>query len=284
MNPQAQTTPRRRAAGTPAAADDTVQPVTEAPGGGGTQTLLRGLAVLELVAEGVTDVRGIAARLGTPRSTTHRLLGSLVQQGYLHHTPYRGYLLGPKLLLLGSRAQDQRPLVALARPHLETLAQQTGDTVHLGTVEGDDVLYLDKVSGMKGLEMRSRVGQRMPLASTGVGKALMLGMDETRWEHLYLTAAQLRVGCADKPSMRPWETYLAEMRGYVAQGSVYDFEENELGIRCVGAPVRDIGGGVVAAISVASALPYMPTERMERIAPVVRQHARALSQALGWKG
>ena len=275
--------PQRRASKAPAATNDAAPPPAE-PQASGTQTLLRGLAVLELVAEGMTDVRSIAARLGTPRSTTHRLLGSLVQQGYLHHTPYRGYLLGPKLMLLGSRAQDQRPLAALARPHLETLAQQTGDTVHLGTAEGDDVLYLDKVSGLKGLEMRSRVGQRMPLASTGVGKALMLGMDETRWERLYLTAAQLRVGNADKPPMRPWETYLAEMRGYVAQGSVYDFEENELGIRCVGAPVRDIGGGVVAAISVASALPYMPEERMARIAPVVRQHARALSQALGWKG
>lgn len=250
----------------------------------GTQTLLRGLALLELVAEGVGDVRGIAARLGTPRSTTHRLLGSLVHEGYLHHTPYRGYLLGPKLLMLGAKAQDQRPLVALARPHLETLARQSGDTVHLGIVDGDDVLYLDKVSGMKGLEMRSRVGQRMPLASTGVGKALMLGMDETRWERLYLQAAQQRIGLAEKPPMRPWEAYRDEMRVYRERSVVFDLEENELGIRCVGAPVRDIGGGIVAALSVASALPYMPEERMGRIEPVVRQHALALSRALGWKG
>ncbi|MCK6402037.1 MAG: IclR family transcriptional regulator [Sphaerotilus natans subsp. sulfidivorans] len=249
----------------------------------GTQTLLRGLAVLELVAEGVADVKTIAARLGTARSTTHRLLGSLVQQGYLHHTPYRGYLLGPKLMLLGSRAQDQRPLVTLARPHLETLAQQTGDTVHLGVIDGEQVLYLDKVSGLKGLEMRSRVGQHMPLASTGVGKALMLSMDETRWELLYLGAAQLRVGRSDKPPMRPWDDYLAEMRAYRTQGAVLDLEENELGIRCVGVPVRDISGEVVAAISVASAVPYMSEDRMHRIVPVVRRHAQALSQALGWR-
>lgn len=249
---------------------------------GGTQTLLRGLVVLECVADGVSDVRGIAARLGTPRSTTHRLLGSLVAQGYLHHIPYRGYLLGPKLLLLGQRALEQRPLAALARPHLEALAQQTGDTVHLGVVEGEEVLYLDKVSGTKGLEMRSRVGQRMPLASTGVGKALMLGMDEARWEALYRRAEAQRAGQPDKPPMRPWTEYLDEMRRYRAQGVVLDLEENELGIRCVGAPVRDIGGRVVAGLSVASALPWMPEERMARLAPVVRQRAESLSKELGW--
>ncbi|WP_235971839.1 IclR family transcriptional regulator [Azohydromonas caseinilytica] len=264
----------------------------EAPTGGaaegrstasGTQTLLRGLALLECVAEGVNDVRGIAARLGTPRSTTHRMLGSLVQEGYLHHIPYRGYLLGPKLLFLGQRALEQRPLAALARPHLEALAQQTGDTVHLGSVEGDEVFYLDKVSGTKGLEMRSRIGQRMPLASTGVGKALMLGMDETRWEALYRRAEEARQGREDKPPLRPWTLYLEEMRRYRAQGVVLDLEENELGIRCVGAPVRDISGQVVAGLSVASALPWMPEERMARLAPVVRQRAEALSKELGWK-
>ncbi|WP_119154093.1 IclR family transcriptional regulator [Caldimonas tepidiphila] len=253
------------------------------PSASGTQTLMRGLALLECVADGVSDVRGIAARLGTPRSTTHRMLSSLVQDGYLHHIPYRGYLLGPKLLYLGTKAMEQRPLAALARPHLEVLAQQTGDTVHLGTVEGDEVFYLDKVSGTKGLEMRSRVGMRMPLASTGVGKALMLGMDEARWDALYQRAAAAREGQPDKPPLRPWDDYVAEMRRYREQGVVLDLEENEMGIRCVGAPVRDISGQVVAALSVASALPYMPEDRMARLVPVVRQRAEAISKELGWK-
>lgn len=248
----------------------------------GTQTLMRGLQLIECVAEGIGDVRGIAQRLGTPRSTTHRMLGSLVQAGWLHHIPYRGYLLGPKLLWLGQQASEQRPLAALARPHLALLAQQTGDTVHLGTVEADEVLYLDKVPGTRGLEMRSRIGQRMPLASTGVGKALMLGMDEARWKPLHALARQARA--PGKPVLRAWRPWQAEMRRYREQDVVFDLEENEHGIRCVGAPVRDISGQVVAALSVASALPYMPDERMARMAPVVRTRARALSRELGWSG
>lgn len=249
----------------------------------GTQTLMRGLAILDCVANGLSDVGAISERLGTARSTTHRLLSSLVQQNYLHHIPYKGYLLGPQLLYLGARAQEQRPLAALARPHLEALAQQTGDTVHLGIREGEQVLYLDKITATKGLEMRSRIGQRMPMATTGVGKALMLGLSLARWETLYQCALGLRDAPGERPAMRPWDDYLAAMRQYQAQGWVRDLEENELGIHCVGAPVRDLSGEVVAAISVASAVPYMPDERMDRLGPVVLRRAQALSRELGWQ-
>ena len=138
----------------------------------GTQTLLRGLAILEAIANGARDMRAIGAALGTTRSTTHRLVSSLVQARYLRQVQ-GGYLLGPKLIELGTIALEQMPLTAVARPHLEALAEATLDTIHLGVRDGDDVLYIDKIPGTRGLEMRSRVGHRMPLASTGIGKALL---------------------------------------------------------------------------------------------------------------
>lgn len=245
----------------------------------GTQTLLRGLALLECVADGVTDAKGIAARLGTERSTTHRMLGGLVAAGYLHHIPYQGYSLGPKLIRLGARALEQRPIVAIARPHLERLARDTGDTVHLGCVQGSEVLYLDKIPGTRGLEMRSRVGQRMPLALTGLGKALMLGIPADRWRALY-DDGLTRVSRDARPLA--WLDYNARLAEAVARGWVYDFEENELGIRCVGAPVRDVTGTVVAGLSIASAVSHMTEERMAALGPVVRAAADAISNDLGW--
>lgn len=250
--------------------------------GAGTQTLLRGLALLECVASGVGDVKGIAARLGTPRSTTHRILNSLVAGQYLHHVPYKGYLLGPKLIQLGMQALEQRPLVAVAHPHLVELAQRTGDTVHLGAVEGTEVLYLDKIPGTRGLEMRSRVGMRMPLASTGVGKALMLGIPRAEWPDLYERACRFSAQGLNRPPLLPWPEFEEGLAGYIPKGWSFDLEENEIGIRCVGAPVRDVRGHVVAAISVASALPYMPHERMAELGPVVRATAEAISKELGW--
>ena len=249
----------------------------------GTQTLLRGLALLECVAEGIGDVKGIAARLGTPRSTTHRMLTSLVAGGYLHHVPYKGYLLGPMLIELGMKAMEQRPLVALARPHIEALAQRTGDTVHLGVAEGVEVFYLDKISGTRGLEMRSRIGLRMPLASTGLGKAMMLGLPRERWRALYEGARALPAPSADRPPLAPWPEFEQRLAGYLDQGWSFDLEENEVGIRCVGAPVRDVRNQVVAAVSVASAVPYMPESRMAELGPIVRATADAISKELGWK-
>ena len=250
----------------------------------GTQTLLRGLALLECVADGVGDVKSIAARLGTPRSTTHRMLTSLVSEGYLHHLPYRGYLLGPKLIHLGVVALEQRPLSAQARPHLEKLAALTGDTVHLGVEDQSQVLYLDKISGTRGLEMRSRIGNSKPMASTGVGKALLLGIAPSRWQSLYdeALADQIRQGIT--PMLAPWPEYRETMNGYARQGWVYDLEENEVGIRCIGAPIYDVSGKLVAAVSVASAKPYMPEERMAQLGPVVLESARAISRDLGWNG
>jgi len=253
----------------------------DAQKGNGTQTLLRGLALLECVAQGISDVKGIATHLGTPRSTTHRMLNSLVAEGYLHHVPYGGYSLGFRLIYLGTKAQEQRPLGALARPFLEELAAMTGDTVHLGTQEGNRVFYLDKISGTKGLEMRSRIGNRMPLASTGVGKALMLGLAPEAWQALYNEAVAEKVAAGEPVLLSPWPQFQEDMLSYRAQGWVMDLEENEIGIRCVGAPVRDVSGQVVAAVSVASAAPYITRERMLALGPTVRNVAHKISEQLG---
>ena len=236
--------------------------------GTGTQTLLRGLALLECVAEGIGDVKGIAARRA---------------ERYLHHVPYKGYLLGPKLIQLGMRALEHRPLVAMARPHIEALARLTGDTVHLGVLEDGEVFYLDKVPGTRGLEMRSRVGLAMPVASTGLGKSLMLGLPPDRWPDLYERARAFAAKVPDRPPLAPWPEFRRRLADYAGQGWSFDLEENEIGIRCVGAPVRDVRNQVAAAVSVASAVPFMPEDRMRELGPAVRDCADAISKELGWR-
>ncbi|MFA9438810.1 IclR family transcriptional regulator [Uliginosibacterium sp. sgz301328] len=246
----------------------------------GAQTLLRGLSLLECVAAGASDARSIGARLGTPRSTTHRMLSALMRAGYLRQSAIGTYLLGPKVIELGIRAMEQRPMAAVARPFLETLAAQTGDTVHLGVREAAEVFYLDKIPGTRGLEMRSRVGFRMPIASTGIGRALMLGIDPSAWPTLYQSAIAAKQRAGESPLLPPWEEYERTMVGYCEQGWVMDLEENELGVRCVAAPLHDARGTVIGAISVATAVPYMSLERMRELGPVVLQAAHDISVAL----
>lgn len=154
----------------------------------GTQTLTRGLSVIEAVAEGHSTLMEIASVIGCSRSTTHRLASTLVQAGYLRSTSSangQSFILGSRLVEMGFLARDQLPVVTLARDHLTALGAKTCDTVHLGIRGGGvEVLYLDKIPGQRGLEMRSRIGKRMPLASTGLGKALMLDLPESEWRTL----------------------------------------------------------------------------------------------------
>ena len=139
----------------------------------GTQTLLRGLSILELVGNGVSSVKGLTDRLQVPRSTITRMIHNLVTEGYLYHVPERGYFLGARLVELGNRAREQRPLAGIARSFLEALSEQVLDTIHLAVPTNDGaIIYLDKINGSRGFQMRSRVGLTMPMAFTGLGKAI----------------------------------------------------------------------------------------------------------------
>ena len=249
----------------------------EAPRGpSGSQTLLRGLDVLEGVAAGPAALAELAGRLGLTRSTTHRLATALIERRYLTLTPGRGYQLGPKLLELGFQAQQQADLVQIARPRLEALAQETEDTVHLGILDGDRALYLDKIPGRRRIVISSRVGDRHPLTSTGLGKALLLDEGAPRWRQLF---DQDQVG---SNLAGDYDTWLKRMNGYVKAGRAYDLEENEDQIRCVAAPIRDAGGGILGAISVSSAAQYMDDERMEALTQDVVATANSISRELGW--
>lgn len=245
----------------------------------GSQTLVRGLDVLNAVSRGATNLAFLAQTLGLNRSTAHRLAATLVEQRYLSFTSRVGYALGPKLLELGYMAQDQMSFPRIARNHIEALAAKTGDTVHLAVLDDTRALYLDKIPGQRRVEIRSRIGDRHPLRSTGLGKALILDLDEERWRELY--EAENGDG---KPYTVPLNKWLKRMREYSKADYALDLEENEDRIRCVAAPVRDATEAIVGAISVSSAAQYMDDGRMKDLAVDVRAAARAISRDMGWRG
>ncbi|MEO5493653.1 MAG: IclR family transcriptional regulator [Sphingomonas sp.] len=253
--------------------DKPVEPQTS-----GSQTLLRGLDVMEAVSEGPITLIDLAKRLGLNRSTTHRLANALVERRYLTFVPRHGYGLGPKLIQLGFLAQDDVDVVRLARPHIEALAAATEDTVHLGVLDGTRALYLDKIPGRRRVEISSRIGERQPLSSTGLGKALLLDGDPPQWSRVFKSEDPRGQRSADFP------LWLQRMSRYAADGYAFDLEENEDQIRCVAAPVRDASGRIAAALSVSSAAQYMTDERMMALTIDVCEAARAISHDLGWTG
>jgi len=247
---------------------------------GGSQTLLRGLDVLQAVAGGATDLAALSTALGTTRSTTHRLASALVERRYLNFVPREGYSLGPKLLELGFRAQQESAVVRVARPHLTLLAETCEDTVHLGVLDDGRALYLDKIPGRRRIEISSRVGERHPVSSTGLGKALILDLAEPQWLAFYAQGDRT----AHESDAVARDAWLGRMRDYAKRGIAFDLEENEARIRCVAGPIRDATGTIVAAFSVSSAAQYMSDQRMDQLAGTVRDCAAAISRAMGWEG
>jgi DNA-binding IclR family transcriptional regulator len=266
-----------------------VEPATEVSSDArarlGSQTLLRGLDVIDVVAAGPIKLGELAARLGLTRSTTHRLASALADRRYLSFEPHSGYSLGPKLLELGFRVRDELDLARVAAPHLERLALLTTDTVHLGVLERGRVLYLAKVPGKRRINISSRVGEQQPVTSTGLGKALILDLGEDAWMDFFRTER----GEAGRQSARrrtevSQQEWLVRMRGYVQAGYAFDLEENEEQIRCIAAPIRDVAGRTVAAVSVSSAAQYMSDHRLQGLSKDVMAAARRISEDLGWTG
>jgi len=242
---------------------------------GGAQTLMRGLDVLEMVRDGPVSLSELSEKLELTRSTAHRLAAALVERRFLSFTPRRGYSLGPVILALGHCARLQIQLAQIARPFVEDLAKQTDDTVHLGVIDENEVLYLEKVPGKRRILISSHVGERQPVATTGLGKALILEESEEHWKKLYKMAA---AGAGN--SLPVW---MERMRTYRKGDYAFDLEENEDRVRCVAAPIRNVENRIVAAISVSSAAQYMSDDRMQALVPVVQEATEEISRELGWR-
>jgi DNA-binding IclR family transcriptional regulator len=221
-----------------------------------SQTLVRGLDVLEQVAEGPAALSVIARQLGLSRSTVHRLATTLLERRYLNVTPRRGYSLGPKLLELGVLARDQISLVRLARPYLDALAAQTGDVALLAVRLGDDVVVADRAAGRRRVQPSLRTGDRLALSGSALGRALAAGAGDAGADGVVADAGVTGV-VADAGDLAPE-------------------------IHTIAAPVRDADGTVRAALGVAAASVYADSAQRSAAAAAVAEAARAMSAELGW--
>ncbi len=242
----------------------------------GSQTLVRGIEVLAAIAQGTRNLADLAQAVGLTKSTTHRLATTLVEHRLLNFAPRAGYSLGPRMMEFGHLASRQLSLPRVAHDFLVALAGLTGDTVHLGILDVDRALYLDKIAGSRRIEVSSRIGERQPLRSTGLGKALLLDHDTAALIKIYQGEAK------DFPNYAvPLEVWLPRMQTYAAEGYALDLSENEDNIRCVSAPIRDATTRIIGSISVTSAAQYMDDARMRALIGHVQATAAEISAEYG---
>jgi len=245
------------------------------------QSLERALDLLEALADaGELGVSDLATRTGLVPSTAHRLLGTLVARGYAVQSSSSGrYLLGFKLLELTSGLQDRlQRLRTAARPHLEAIQAQTGETTNLVVLEGREVVYVDSVSGTRSVRLFTEIGHAIPAHTSGAGKALLAWRDPGDVEAL--------LGGAPLPASTPRTlTTLDALREDLARirrrGYSTDNEEHELGVGCVATPILDPAGHALAAISISGPTARILHADTADVAGVLREHAEAVSAALG---
>ncbi|OPX06674.1 hypothetical protein B1964_28465 [Gordonia sp. i37] len=211
----------------------------------------KALALLNALASvgskaGLTD---LARRVGIPKSTAYRLLSVLTDAGIVER---RGtdYLLGLRLFELG--AATSRPaslnLRERALPFLEDLYEQTHQTVNLGILEGDEVLYIEKIFGHRSPTTPSHVGGRLPASCVALGKAMLAFSGPGIVRRL---ASQPLAAMTSRSTIQPG-LLLNELKAARASGVAFDREGAELGLTCVAAPIFDVDKHVVAAVSVSS--------------------------------
>lgn len=138
-----------------------------------SQTLDRALQVLEFVGERPRRIGDIAARLEVHHSTALRFLHTLRKHGFVQELPDHSYRLGPTMFRLGYQALEGIELRSIARPAMESLREATGETVHLGSLEDNTVLYVEKVEASHPVRMHSRIGAVARLHCTGVAKGII---------------------------------------------------------------------------------------------------------------
>lgn len=238
--------------------------------------------ILETLAQnGAMGLTELSQLLELHKSTAHRLLNSLIVMGYVKKEPSGKYNLTFKILEVAGKLLGRIDVLALAHPYMERLVKQTHETVHFVQREGNNIVYIDKVESDENMiRMVSRIGLRLPMYCTGVGKALMaqLGDNEIRsiWAHSDVCKLTDR-------TIVELDEFLKEISVIRRMGYALDNEENELGVRCIAACVQDFEGNASNAFSISAPLSRMSDSRIEELAGYVLQAKKELSQELGYR-
>jgi IclR family KDG regulon transcriptional repressor len=247
------------------------------------QAVINALRLLEEFSDseelGVTE---LSRRLGLHKNNVFRLLATLEQRGYIEQSEEKRYRLGFRILELGRSFSRSRNLLKRARPLLVELAEQTGESAHLGSMHGFEVVHLDGVATDRLVGSGTRVGCRLPLHTTALGKVLLGLAPESIRESYDRTVVSRGLEASTSASIVDGDKFFEQLRSVASQGFAIDLGECEDGLCCAAAPVYDAGGELTAALSVSGPAFRMTEDRLlSEIVPLVARAADRLSRDLG---
>jgi len=246
----------------------------------GTASLEKAMDILEAVgesAQGLSQIE-LSARLAMPRTTLYRLLATLIARGMLRRDPARRvYCLGFRCFEMARSAHAMPELSVAASAELRSLRDLTGETTYLATLDGHEVLSLERCEGAHSQRSQAGLGQRKPLHCTSQGKAILSALDDATRDALL---REITLKALTPRTITDRRRLLAEIKITAARGWSVDDEEIVMGVRCVGAPVVDAAGRVRGAISVAGPAFRMTMERVCGLGPELAEAGRRIGAQL----
>lgn len=242
------------------------------------------LEVLDLLSKyeelGVAE---ISNELDMGRASVFRMLYTLEKKEYVHKTSNAKYKLGLKFAHYGSIVLERQNYVSIAKPFLQKLRDKYNQTTHLSILDEDDefnIIVMEKELSKSTIQMTSKIGSKMPAYCTGTGKALMAGRLNEEFEN------QIKFYSLKKltdSTITDSDKLIEELRKIQRQGYSEDLEESEIGLICFAAPVKDIKGTTVAAVSISGAAEVMKKNK-EDLVDSVKETAKEISKAMGYNG
>ena len=242
----------------------------------------RALAMLEAVAqdsEGLSNA-DISRKLQIPKSSASYILRTLENQGYLNRDANGKYRVGLKILSLSRGALSGIDVREVALPIMRHLVEKTSLTCHLAILDGPEAVYIEKVEPPGFIRMDTWVGRRMRIHATSVGKALAAFIPQERLQKIVSERAMEK---RTPKTITTLPRLLKELEKVRTQGYAVDDEENNLGARCVGAPVFNQQGAIEASVGLSGTIGQVNAQTMPRIVEALKDAARHVSMQLGYR-
>ena len=250
---------------------------------GRIQTIDRTIKILNCFSEYQPErkLSEISEEIGLNKSTAHGILNTLKYHGLISQDlESHKYRLGLRLMELGSRAANSLNVIHIAGPIIREICNEVEETVHLGTLNGKEMVYIDKIESWQSMRIASSVGARLPAYSTGMGKAIMAFLN-----HEDLMKAIPDVFKPFTPyTITNMDEFLKELETIRKNGYAIDNEENSIGLKCVAAPIFNHEGKVKYSISVSGPGVRMSDGKMDKIILLIKKACSDISERIGYSG
>jgi DNA-binding IclR family transcriptional regulator len=247
-------------------------------------SIIRASHILKCLSGGKSHFKmsELVRHVGLDRSTTYRILLSLEQAGFVEKDEKAGtYSLGLAAFEIGNAYLSQTDLIQVSKPIMADLAQKVQETVHLAVLSDTEIVYMDKCDSPRTLGVMSKIGQRAPVYCTALGKTLLAFQPEDEQSRII---REIRLIALTPRTITSRQKLVEELRGIRKQGYALDRREIEEDVECIGAPIRNHIGDVIAAISISGPQKKIGTPMERQYVSQVMEAAALVSSKMGYRG